>query len=133
MIGIYSDSFLDDLKSLFGDENIKIKSHNLIVPCPWCEVGQKKEHYHLYISLEIPIFNCFHAGCKEGHGFIGKFVKKLLGFDGTDRYVDKNNIKEYKCGFWHINDPKDYQLIKFYENKINTETEKALNKLTIKL
>jgi hypothetical protein len=94
MIGIYSDSFLDDLKSLFGDENIKIKSHNLIVPCPWCEVGQKKEHYHLYISLEIPIFNCFHAGCKEGHGFIGKFVKKLLGFDGTDRYVDKNNIKE---------------------------------------
>lgn len=94
MIGIYSDSFLEDLKSLFGSENVKIKSHNLIVPCPWCEFGEKKDHYHLYISLEIPIFNCFHAGCKEGHGFIGKFVKKLLGFDGTDRYVDKKNIKE---------------------------------------
>jgi hypothetical protein len=28
------------------------------------------------------------------------------------------------------NNPKDYQLIKFYENKINTETEKIINKLT---
>jgi hypothetical protein len=27
------------------------------------------------------------------------------------------------------NNPKDYQLIKFYENKINTETQKIINKL----
>jgi hypothetical protein len=28
------------------------------------------------------------------------------------------------------NNPNDYQLIKFYENKINTETQKILNNLT---
>jgi hypothetical protein len=31
------------------------------------------------------------------------------------------------------NNPNDFELIKFYENKINIETIKALNKLTIKL
>jgi hypothetical protein len=44
-----------------------------------------------------------------------------------------SDLKKILINFKKQNDPKDYQLIKFYENKINTETEKALNKLTIKL
>jgi hypothetical protein len=93
MIGIYEDKFLEDLISLFGSSKVKVTSHNIITCCPWCEYGEEKDHYHLYISLELPVFNCFHAGCKEGRGFIGKFVKKLLGFDNTSHYVDAKNLK----------------------------------------
>jgi hypothetical protein len=93
MIGIYEDRFIEDLKSVFGNDKVKITSHNIITCCPWCEYGEEKSHYHLHISLELPIFNCFHAGCKEGHGFIGKFVKKLLGFDNTSHYIDSKNLK----------------------------------------
>ena len=93
MIGIYEDKFLEDLKNLFGEDKVLIKSHNLVVPCPFCEYGEEKDHYHLYISLELPIFNCFHAGCKEGRGFIGKFIKRILGFDNTSHYIDSTNLK----------------------------------------
>jgi hypothetical protein len=93
MIGIYEDNFLEDLKYTFGSDKVKVTSSNIITCCPWCEYGEKKDHYHLYISLELPIFNCFHAGCKEGRGFIGKFIKKLVGFDNTSHYVDAKNLK----------------------------------------
>lgn len=94
MIGIYHDNFVDYLKSHLGD-HVRITNKNIIVPCPWCEYGQKKNHYHLYISLFSPIFHCFHASCERG-GFIKKLLMKLEGHDVSEDFFDKDKIKEYQ-------------------------------------
>jgi len=93
MIGIYQDSFIDYLKDNLDE--VKITSKNIITKCPWCEYGKEKDHYHLYISLEAPIFHCFHAGCEEG-GILAKFLKKLAGRDISKAFVDEQQVKEYK-------------------------------------
>ena len=92
MIGIYQDSFLKYLRDFFGN-NVKVKSKSIIIPCCWCEYEQKKNHYHLYISLEAPIFHCFGSECHQS-GFIKKLMEKLDGKDSSDIYVDKTKIKE---------------------------------------
>lgn len=95
MIGIYDDKFLDLLKQTLGDP-IKVTNKQIICRCPWCEYNEIKDHYHLYISLEAPIFNCFHCPDNEGHkGIISKLVRKLYGSDITDNFVDKEKIKEF--------------------------------------
>lgn len=40
------------------------------------------------------------------------------------------DLKKILINLKKENNPKDLELIKFYENKINTETQKILNKLT---
>jgi hypothetical protein len=40
------------------------------------------------------------------------------------------DLKKILINLKKENNIKDIELIKFYENKINTETEKILNKLT---
>ena len=92
MIGIYQDSFVDYLKRKLGD-NIRTTSKNIIIPCPWCEYNQNKDHYHMYISLEAPIFHCFHAACEQ-KGVLKKLLQKLEGHDISDRFVDEKTLKE---------------------------------------
>jgi len=95
MIGIYKEEFIERLKDVFGEENVKITSSNIICPCPYCEYPQKRSHYHLYISLEVPIFNCFRKDCKDGHGFIGKFIKKVFSLNKKEigKFVDEDKLK----------------------------------------
>jgi hypothetical protein len=92
MIGIYQDDFIDYLKRKLGD-HIKISSKNIICPCPFCEYGMDKDHYHMYISTEIPIFHCFKANCEQS-GNLKKFLKKLEGHDISDKFVDQTTLKE---------------------------------------
>lgn len=92
MIGIYQDSFLDYLKRKLGD-NIKVTSKNIISACPWCEYNENKDHYHLYISTETPIFHCFHASCEKS-GTLKKLLNKLEGHDISDRFVDKEKVTQ---------------------------------------
>ncbi len=92
MIGIYQDEFIEYLKQKLGD-HIKISSKNIICPCPFCEFGEDKNHYHMYISTEIPIFHCFHANC-ERSGSLKKFLQKLEGHDISDEFVDKTKLAE---------------------------------------
>ncbi len=92
MIGIYQDTFVDYLKRKLGDP-IKVTSKNIITKCPWCEYGDDKDHYHMYISTEIPIFHCFHANCEQSGG-LKKFLRKLEGHDISERFVDKSKLKE---------------------------------------
>lgn len=94
MIGIYQDTFIDYLKSALGD-NIKTTAKNIIAPCPWCEYQVEKNHYHLYISLEVPIFHCFHAVCEQ-RGTLRKLFSKIEGKDISDNFVDQEKLKEYK-------------------------------------
>ena len=77
MTGIYDDSFVSFLKRNLGDP-VKIASKNIICRCPWCEFGLEKKHYHCYISLDSPIFNCFYADCGQ-HGTVAKLIKKIRG------------------------------------------------------
>jgi len=91
MIGIYQDNFVDFLKKNLGD--CKTTQKNIITVCPWCEYGKKKDHYHLHISLDLPIFHCFHGSCEQ-KGTIGKLISKIQGNDISDIFVDKNKLKE---------------------------------------
>jgi hypothetical protein len=94
MLGIYNDSFLDFLKQHLG-EPIKVRNKNIVAKCPFCSSHHVsgKEHLHLYISTEIPIFNCFQAGC-PGRGNISKLIKYLQGHDISDKFIDKELLKE---------------------------------------
>jgi len=94
MIGIYQDDFIDYLRDNLGD-HIKTTSKNIIIPCPWCEYGQEKDHYHLYIGLDAPIFHCFHGGCEIG-GILSKLMRKIAGHDVSDAFIDKDRVKEYE-------------------------------------
>ena len=93
MIGIFQDSFIDYLRENLGDP-VKVKTKNIVCRCPWCEYKKVKRHYHLYISLEAPIFHCFYQ-CGEG-GNIRKLLRKIEGHDILDRFVDIEKIKESK-------------------------------------
>jgi len=90
MIGIYQDNFIKYLKDRLNN-NVDIKSKNIICECPWCEYQEDKDHYHLYIAIDSPIFHCFH--CHQS-GVIQKLLYKLDGKDLSDQYVDKERIKE---------------------------------------
>lgn len=92
MIGIYQDDFEDFLKQNLG--YVKITSKNLVTKCPWCEYQQEKDHYHMYISIEAPIFHCFHGSCEQS-GLLPKLLKKIQGHDISDIFIDKDKIKEY--------------------------------------
>lgn len=92
MIGIYDDKFIQYLKDNLG-EPIKTTSRNIVCKCPWCEYRKTKGHYHLYISLEAPIFHCFFGACNEG-GVLAKLLKKIEGKDISSRFVDEEKIKE---------------------------------------
>jgi hypothetical protein len=92
MIGIYQDEFIDYLKNKLGD-HIKVTSKNIICPCPFCEFGEDKNHYHLHIGIDIPIFHCFHAGCEQS-GSLKKFLSKLEGHDISDTFIDKEKLAE---------------------------------------
>jgi len=93
MIGIYQDDFVDYLQEKLGP--VKTTSKNFIVPCPWCEYGKDKEHYHMYISLEAPIFHCFHATCEKS-GTLRKMLSVLEGHDISDQFIDKEKLEEFK-------------------------------------
>jgi len=92
MVGIYNDSFIDYLREKLGVEP-KITSKNIIVPCPWCEYKMDKDHYHLYIGLDVPIFHCFHAGCNQS-GVISKLLKRLEGHDISNIFIDKDTLQQ---------------------------------------
>lgn len=103
MIGIYKDSFIKLLKDSFGENNVKIKSKNIVVQCPWCEYQKKKSHYHLWISLEAPIFHCFEAGCPKKSGFVSDLIKKINGVDVSDKYIDSSLVDNKKIKSDNLN------------------------------
>lgn len=91
MIGIYEDKFEQYLEERLG--YVKVKSKNIITRCPWCELDERKKHYHLYISTEAPIFHCFFNDCGKS-GTISKLIRKIEGKDLSDSFIDKTKIKE---------------------------------------
>jgi hypothetical protein len=94
MIGIYEDNFINYLKDNLG--NVKIRSKNIVIPCPFCEYNIDKKHYHLYISLEAPIFNCFHAGCPQKSGNLKTLIKKIEGKDISNKFIDQEILENFK-------------------------------------
>jgi hypothetical protein len=86
MTGIYEDSFVDLLKQYLGE--IKISRKNIICRCPYCEIGSDKKHFHLYVSLETPIFHCFKSECNQ-KGTVEKLIYKLSG-KKDDTFYDKS-------------------------------------------
>ena len=97
MIGIYEDDFIEYLKDRLGFAP-KITTKNIIVPCPYCEYGEEKDHYHLYIGIDAPIFHCFHGGCEESGG-LRKFIRKLEGHDISENFVSKEELNKKRKQF----------------------------------
>jgi hypothetical protein len=93
MIGIYQDIFLQYLKNSLG--SVKVTNKNIIIPCPWCEFGKQKEHYHLHISNEIPIFHCFQSEC-EKKGTLRKLLTAIEGHDISNKFIDKETLENFK-------------------------------------
>lgn len=93
MIGIYQDDFIDFLRQNLGD-HIKTSSKNIICPCPWCEYQKERDHYHMYISIEAPIFHCFHGSCEQS-GTLPKLLTKIQGHDISEVFIDKSMVQEY--------------------------------------
>ena len=92
-VGIYKQEFIDYLKEHLGEDAVDIKSKNIVCRCPWCEMDEEKSHYHLYISTEVPIFQCFYAGCPAS-GNIKKLLKKISGTSHASSYINVNKIKK---------------------------------------
>jgi len=90
---IYDKRFLQYLKDNLGDP-IRVTGKNIICRCPWHEYDKKQDHYHLYISVDAPIFHCFHATCGQS-GFLNKLVRKIEGHDISEQFVDKEKLDEY--------------------------------------
>jgi len=95
-IGIYKQDFIDYLKFHLGEDSVTIKSKNIICRCPWCEMDKERDHYHLYISTELPMFHCFYAGCPKVSGSIKELTKKISGLSRYNKYVNVDRIKVKK-------------------------------------
>jgi len=95
VIGIYTNSFIKFLQDNLGD--VKIKTNNIVIPCPWCETsGKDKNHYHLYISLQIPMFHCFKANCPKKSGNIASLIRKIGTNADPDKFIDQDIINQKK-------------------------------------
>jgi len=99
--GIFNKSFITFIENNLG-KNILFKTKNIICPCPWCEFGLKRDHYHCYISLESPLFHCFYAGCEKG-GHISKFIKKIDSRKKEEEFIDNYNNRR----IFSVDDKKD--------------------------
>jgi len=119
MENIYNDNLIPYFKDNLNIEP-KITSKNIIIQCPYCEYQEEKSHYHCYISLELPIFNCFH--CPE-KGSLKKLLKKISGSDVSDKFVDKSKIKKTLNPIFNI---KAKQKIKLPEINTNLYLNKTL-------
>lgn len=124
MIGIYQDNFIQYLKEYTGITP-KVSSKNIVIQCPWCEYKENKKHYHLYISLEAPMFHCFHSDC-QASGSIKKLFEKLEGFDSSEKYIDKEKIKEIQKNDIKISIPKEKKQIYLPELNIDQFKMKTL-------
>lgn len=115
MVGIYEDSFLKHLEDFLG-EKPKVSNKNIVVPCPFCqEQRQKKKHYHLYISLDAPVFHCFHSVCNTS-GSISKLLKKLEGIDTSEKYIDIEKIKKIQSSKINLLKPSEKKVKIFLPN-----------------
>jgi len=122
MIGIYKDEFIDYLIKNLGDP-VKVKSKNIVCRCPWCEYQKDKKHYHLYISLEAPIFHCFFGDCGES-GLIHKLISKISGYDISNKYVDQDKVRNIQNNI-NLNDKieikRDYKIPSIDINKFSNK------------
>ncbi len=109
---IYTEEFKKFLENYFGPKKIVYKAKNIIIPCPWCEYFEEKKHYHCYISLDLPIFNCFYANCRQS-GSIKKLVQKVSGNDNSNKLIDYTKIKKNQLDFSKSGKafkPKEYNI-----------------------
>jgi len=96
LIGIYNENFIQFLKDNLGDNCVKVTSHNIIIKCPYCESDSDKNHHHCYISLEIPIFHCFRASCPKKSGNLSVLIRKIIGNDISEQFIDSDIIIKSK-------------------------------------
>ena len=118
----------DDIEKITGLCYLGNNNHNLITLCPMCEkerFNTRRNHGHLYIGMEAPIFRCFRCQFKG-------IIPKLLSSFGLDfeKYYDKSilNInwqrfskdsfdnKELNSGL-NISKPENFNILDYSEKE----------------
>lgn len=97
----------------------KISGNELIIHCPYCDDGLRKNanhHGHLYISLNNPVFHCFRC---EMSGGLNLLLKDLDFYDINiiNDLKLKNNFNIIKTN--NIFDTINSQRIDFYSKNLN--------------
>lgn len=83
---------LSVLKEKTGNAYTNTSRSEVICNCPWCEKFSQKNHGHLYISLEFPVFNCFK--CQISGVLTKLFV--YLKLDPTKYLSEDSYVKNWK-------------------------------------
>jgi len=86
---IYSDVFVDFLKDKTGLGYFNGPHSEIICRCPWCEPESTKNHGHLYVDVEDPIFFCHR--CQQS-GLVSKLIQVLSG--EVEIYIDPEILKK---------------------------------------
>jgi hypothetical protein len=107
MIGIYNDNIIKYLKDNLGGD-VNINSRNIICKCPFCDINRVTSKNHLWISLEMPIFNCFRAGCNNS-GSLKKLFKKINGHDTSNEYIDRDLLNKNNNIIINNSDRKNFK------------------------
>jgi hypothetical protein len=91
-------------QKLYQSGRIRELGSNFVIPCPWCEVGEiNKNHYHLYIDKEKPIYHCFRC---DSAGTLDKLVRKILGNDCIDEITRIREFVNRTGEFFRVNSDK---------------------------
>lgn len=89
------DKFIDDIKSKNGLAYYNASKTEIVTLCPKCEKERfftQRNHGHLYIGIENPVFNCFRCNFK---GFINKFLFEM-GLNIEDYFDNIEFKKDWK-------------------------------------
>lgn len=105
---IYNKNFIEFLKEKTGLAYYNGPRTEIITRCPKCEPDSKKNHGHLYISCQDPLFNCFKC---EYSGIVSKLIVLLNGDSKhfiDPEYLNYKPSKIYKEDLFSDQDREDY-------------------------
>ena len=109
------------LEKKLGLAKFNASRSNIVTYCPWCELGSRKNHGHLYLECadrtQMPVFHCFK--CEDKNPSKGTLVKllKVLGI-APHEYIPKEVLKSKfsrSCDYYK----KDLRINKIYVQKQN--------------
>jgi len=113
----YKDEFIDFLKLKSDVVDTASSGTEIVIKCPSCESKSKKNHGHLYIGINEPLFNCFKCP------FSGPVKKLITALNGDD--IQLLNLEEYRKFFNSYNTSVKpiSPIVKIEEIKISIDPE----------
>lgn len=134
-------TFFEFIKSTIGIAKYSGDKKEIITYCPNCESASNKSHGHLYIGLDVPLYNCFKC---DNSGVVDKLIvsvggnpNELMNMDSLSKF--KNNRGTYKKPIFYSR-PREYEKYNTsvaiptddsFEPKINYIKKRLINMTSI--